>query len=112
MNISAGEFANMTEKERVVLTYEMMTNIDKQLEHLSKVLEELKKCIEEGKITDNDNSNDIAKAQSTGDEGLKTAKAAHKRIDKMVWAVAGTAVGALIAILIAMVTNLIHKGAG
>lgn len=110
MNITSSEFASMTEAERAVLTYEMLSNMSENITDLKASVDTLAKCVNDGLLTDTETTAKIVAAQKMADDALATGKSAHKRIDKIIWAVAGTALGALVSIILALITYLIQRG--
>ena len=59
----------MPETERAILTYEVLSSLDKGINELKEDMRYVKKCADEGKLNDNDAENAIKKAQASGDEG-------------------------------------------
>jgi len=110
MNMTSSEFAAMTETERAVLTYEMLSNMSKSIGEIKDSMDKLARCVNDGLLEDKETTAKIAAAQKVADDALATGKAAHKRIDKIIWAVAGTALGALLSIILAMITYLVQRG--
>ena len=110
MNITAGEFAAMNEEQRTVLTFEILSSIDKSVAALAEDMAGVKKCVQEGKLTDRNNENAVRKAQAAGDEGVRIAIAANRRIDRIIWAGLVLSVTTLASLIIAILGYLIQKG--
>jgi t-SNARE complex subunit (syntaxin) len=109
-NITAGEFAAMTDKERTIIVFDSLTNVEKGQQAVGQLVEELKAMINEDKIKHANIDKDVKTAQCTADEGVKIGKAAHKRIDLIIRYVAVTAIGALISLILAAVGLFITRG--
>lgn len=100
----------MPETERAILTYEVLSSLDKGINELKEDMRYVKKCADEGKLNDNDAENAIKKAQASGDEGIKIGSLANQRIDKMIWWIAATLIGTMITVGSAIIVFLIQKG--
>ena len=110
MNITAGEFAAMNGEQRTVLTFEILSSIDKSVAALAEDMAGVKKCVQEGKLTDSNNENAVRKAQAAGDEGVRIGRAANRRIDRIIWAGLVLSVTTLASLIIAILGYLIQKG--
>jgi hypothetical protein len=110
MNISAGEFSALNEKERAVLVFEALTNVEKGLSNLNESLAVIKKCVEDGRLADTNSSNAVENAQKAGDEGIRLGKSAHRRVDNLIWAGAILAVTTLASLVMGIITLLVERG--
>jgi hypothetical protein len=112
MNVSASEFAAMSEEQRATITFEVLANMCEAIEGIRTKLEELADTVSDGKVEDEKTSSRINEARKVADDALASARAAHRRLDKIMWAVAATSLGALLSLVLALVTFLLQKGLG
>ena len=110
MNISAGEFSALNEKERAVLVFEALTNVEKGLLALNESLAAIKRCVEDGRVADSNSTNAVENAQKAGEEGIRLGTAAHRRVDGLIWGGAILAVTTLASLVMGIITLLVERG--
>jgi len=107
--MTAGEFAALDDKSRAAVTYEVLASIQTGQKETHEALEELKKCFQNDRVEGEGTIAAVAKAQSTADVAMATGKAANRRLDSVVWAVAGFSVTTLVSLAIAILTYFLER---
>lgn len=111
MNMTAGEFSNLDERQRAIVTFELLCNVQERGAALADDMKVVKADIVTIKECNLSNINKTEKAQDTADAAIKIGDRANKRIDGIIWAVAGFAITTLVSLGFTVINYVLQRGA-